>query len=72
MEEKKLKPIEFVYFLSGDFGLFGNPKPPSTWKHVDLVIKNYTLEGFDLMVGYDVDKHNGILYLGHYNDGVKQ
>jgi hypothetical protein len=71
-EEIKLKPIEFVKFLSSDVSLGDDLSPPQTWKYVDLVVKNYTLDGLDIMLAYDNDKYNnGVLYLGRYNDGVK-
>jgi|LakMenEpi03Aug12_release.lakeMendotaPanAssembly.Ray.scaffolds.fasta_scaffold02274_20 hypothetical protein len=73
-EEKKLKPIEFIKFLSSDVSLGDDPSPPQTWKHVDLIVKDYTTDGLDIMLAYDDDKykHYGALYLGHYNDGIKE
>ncbi len=72
-EVKQLKPIEFVKFLSSDISLGDDPSSPHTWKHVDLIVKNYTIDGLDVMLAYDDDKYkyDGALYLGHYNDGVK-
>ncbi|MCA6445454.1 MAG: hypothetical protein IM600_18650 [Bacteroidetes bacterium] len=73
-EVKQLKPIEFVKFLSSDIISGDDPSPPQIWRHVDLVVKNYTTDGLDIMLAYDDDKYkyDGALYLGHYNDGVKE
>jgi hypothetical protein len=71
-EVKQLKPIEFVKYLSSDISLDSETTLPSSWKHVDLVIKDYTTDGLDVMLTYDNDKDCGALYLGHYNDGIKE
>lgn len=72
-EEKKLKPIEFVKFLSGRLIIEDQPidgDTASSWENVELICKSYTTK-YDLMFVYDDDdRDSGILYLGHFNDGV--
>lgn len=70
-EEKKLKPIEFVKFLSRKLSLEDQPTyGAKDWDNVELICKRYTTK-YDLMFVYDDnDRENGILYLGHFNDGV--
>jgi hypothetical protein len=71
-EKKKAKTaIEFQSFLDTalqiDFGAYS----PSRYKYIELICKDYAL-GFDLMFAYDDpnDRSFGVLYIGHFNDGV--
>jgi len=68
-ENKELKPIEFVKCLYSDLEFSSDCSPPKVWRNIELICKNYATK-FDLMFAYDEDRSNGILYLGHFNDGV--
>lgn len=72
-EPKKKKPkkkIEFVKFIDCDGETLPAKSPPSKFKHIELVCTNYKFGKFDLMYAYNDDRNDGILYLGHFNDGV--
>ncbi len=43
---------------------------PDQWDSIDLICVNWRGCGMDLMRGYDERKNNGVLALGHFNDGV--
>ncbi|AMR34165.1 hypothetical protein A0256_23290 [Mucilaginibacter sp. PAMC 26640] len=42
---------------------------PSMWMNIELVAIGFA-DGYDLMFGYDTDRGDGGLHLGHFNDGV--
>lgn len=74
-ETKKLKPIEFVKFCleSGRWESCtdGNHAKPCDWECIYLIAKNWRATRLDLMICSDSkDMHNGMLVLGHFNDGV--
>lgn len=66
---KEGKKIEFVFGMATDRELFNPHVTPSEYKNVELITRNFG--DYDLMIAYDDDKDNGVLYLGHYNDGIK-
>ncbi len=68
-EKKKGKPIEFVKHLSSDLFFHTSTLEPHNYKVIEVVCLKYTKE-FDLFFVYDDDRDCGILYLGHYNDGI--
>lgn len=69
--EVKKKPIEFVKCLGNALSI-GNPITiPSDYKNLELICRAYSSLG-DLIFAYDNDRHCGILYLGHWNDGVAE
>lgn len=72
-QKKELKKIEFVRCL---YNTCDEVKKccvvePNKYKNIELIVKkhedNHTL---DIMLAYDKDRDNGILYFGHFNDGV--
>ena len=68
-EKKELKPIEFKLKLDSNHGFtscFGSPKK---WENIELICKNYSTQ-YDLMFAFDSNRQYGMLYLGHFNDGV--
>ena len=67
-EQKEGKKIEFIYGLSTDRSLFKHASTPSSYKNVELILRNFG--EYDLMIAYDNDKDFGCLYLGHFNDGI--
>lgn len=69
-QKQELKKIEFVKVLiSGGF-----VKAEGTarrFESIELICRNYGGEGsYDIMFAYDGNRSNGLLYLGHFNDGV--
>lgn len=76
-EESKLKkPIEFIKGLLSD-GTFGRAlaDKPRYYNYIELIARNYGgSESFDLIFCYDNPsaRHDGVLYLGHWNDGVAE
>jgi hypothetical protein len=43
------------------------------YAHLELITRNYTTEGYDLIFGYVQDRNNGEengLFLGFWNDGI--
>lgn len=67
--EKKKKPIEFIKYLDRFELKFNTPsKEPIDCEHIELVCKNF--DQFDLMFAYNDDRSKGVLYFGHFNDGV--
>ena len=65
-------PIEFKYYLDAGLGVssaFVNP--PSKFKYIELICKNYN-GGRDLMFAYDdpSNRNNGTLFIGFWNSGT--
>lgn len=63
------KPIEFVKAIC-EGRLITNYISPRIWGNIELVCRNYSNSGMDLMFAYDHTRNDGCLYLGHFNDGV--
>ena len=69
-KEKRLKPIEFVKQSVRDrWSNFENGISPKDWNNIELVAKSYC-DNLDLMIAFDDIRGEGVLYLGHFNDGV--
>ncbi len=68
-EKKELKPIEFVKYLDYHLEFSSGCSSPKKRENIELICKNYATK-FDLMFAYDEDRSGGILYLGHFNDGI--
>ena len=68
-KKKELKPIEFIQYLDYHFEFNSNCTKPQRFKNIELICRKY-LTGYDLMFAYDEDRNQGVLYLGHFNDGV--
>jgi hypothetical protein len=69
-EEKGLKPIEFKKYLDNDLTSYIPSTSPSDFENIELICKNYRGENIDLLFVYNDDRRKGLLYLGHFNDGV--
>ena len=71
-ENKPKKKIEFTHYLdSSGFMQKGFCNDPKSFNHIELICKNYTQEGLDLMYAYREDRQTfKCLYLGHFNDGI--
>ena len=71
-EHKEQKPIEYKMHMSHNFELkSGAGYDPSQSKYIELICKRYNGHS-DLMFAYnDPNKRSdGLLYVGHWNDGV--
>jgi hypothetical protein len=68
-EKKELKPIEFVKFLDTELKVHFGCADPNQWKNIELICKKYSND-YDLMFAYDEYRSVGVLYLGHFNDGI--
>lgn len=68
-ENKPLKPIEFVKSINADISFSNAVINPASWDNIELICKDYS-SGYDLMFAYNKDRNEGILYFGHFNDGV--
>ena len=73
------KPIEFTHYLGTDIVLREDSiLPPSEYKNIELICLNYTnvIGGepnylkYDLMFAWNKKRSDGLLRLGHFNDGV--
>jgi hypothetical protein len=69
-EKKELKPIEFVKYLDDDLISYIPSTSPSDFENIELICKNYRGENIDLFFVYNDDRRKGLLYLGHFNDGI--
>jgi hypothetical protein len=69
--EKTKTAIEFQSFLNTNLNIDGSAYSPSHYKYIELICKDYAL-GFDLMFAYNDpnERSFGVLYIGHFNDGV--
>jgi hypothetical protein len=77
-ESEPKKPIEFIMNLLSNGTLEGGfVDKPTDYNYIELIARNYgDLNGnsFDLIFCYDNPngRRDGILYLGHWNDGVAE
>ena len=67
--EEKEKKITFTYNVAVFNKLQISEAEPTEFRNIELMAKNY-LEGLDLMFAYNEERHNGLLYLGEWNDGL--
>ena len=68
-EKKEVKPIEFVKALECNEAFTTACHLPKHWENIELICKNYSTQ-YDLMFAYNNIRHEGCLYLGHFNDGI--
>ena len=68
-EEKGLKPIEFVKYISTHGNQVYTCAKPADFGNVELICKKYG-GLYDLMFAFDGERSSGSLYLGHFNDGI--
>lgn len=71
-KEEKKKPIEFVKCIQpnvGGISIEEADNAPCEWGYIELISKGDDLP-YDTMFAHDGDMSNGVLYLGHFNDGV--
>ena len=68
--QKEPKKIEFIKFIGFDHKLSKASSFPKNYNNVELICKNYRNTEFDLMFAYDNIRNDGLLYIGHFKDGV--
>ena len=69
--EQEKKKIEFVWRIDTSKAEKGAVKnPPAQWGNIELIKSKNTHFDFDVMLAYDDDRNCGVLYLGHFNDGI--
>lgn len=61
------KKIEFVKFISSDGEAITANSKPHEYENIVLI---RTSHNFDIMYAYHNDSNDGLIYLGHFNDGV--
>ena len=68
---RKGKPIEFTDCLSVFKEIKPNSQKPSDFKYIELVSRFYSMD-FDIMFAYNRPnfRQSGVLFLGHWNDGI--
>lgn len=71
--EPEKSRIEFIKGIAFTEDKASSREPlinPDGWKNVILLAKDYARTGKDLMFAYDNIPKQGMLYLGHFNDGI--
>lgn len=69
--KEKKKKIEFVKALDKDLTWFDPESQGHLYKNVELISKaNSHIQGYDVMFAYDDYRCNGVVILGHFNDGI--
>lgn len=76
-ESEPKKPIEFIKCLLLDGTLEATGDTPTNFNYIELIARNYGSlndQPFDLIFCYDNPngRQDGVLYLGHWNDGVAE
>ena len=71
IRRRAVKPIEFIDCLSVLKTIRPNTQKPSDFKYVELISRHYAHD-FDIMFAYQRPnlRQSGILFLGHWNDGI--
>jgi len=70
-KETPNKPIQFSSFLTNTASLSSSVIEPTEFQFIELICRNYTVNGEDLMFAYDSEseRNRGALYLGKWNSG---
>lgn len=68
-----LKPIEFLrQCIRQDWT--NTNRHPSEYDTIELIAKGFDYgsptKGLDLMFAHNSDREDGVLFLGHFNDGI--
>lgn len=72
-KKKELKKIEFCKWILEDGewqSMEKNANKPYSWTNICLLFTDWRGSDYDLMIAYDEGKKNGMLVLGHFNDGI--
>lgn len=62
--------IVLTMILKDDMSFEKSNIEADNWENVLLLVDKYTEDGLDLIYCYDAQPNDGVLYLGHWNDGV--
>lgn len=68
--EVEKKKIEFITCCAYGDDWFETNDEPKNCKFIELIAMDFAGDHRDLMFGHDGDRSCGVLYLGHFNDGV--
>ena len=73
-EKSKKKPIEFKFYIDDYTPEVTNISYtlPTEWKNIILLSKGLSKDKYDIMYAYDDNSEDGIVYIGYWNDGVKE
>jgi len=66
---KKGKGIEFVKCLNSYCQPTNTNAKPNDFKNVEIICTSYSATAGDLFFAYNDSRSEGVLYLGHLNDG---
>jgi hypothetical protein len=66
---KKGKGIEFVKYLNSHCQPTNTNAKPNKFKNVEIICTSYSATAGDLFFAYNDSRSEGVLYLGHLNDG---
>lgn len=66
---ERIQLIKCLQTINDNF--IKNTTDPNNFEIIELICKEYTTEGEDLMFCYKKDRNkDGCLFLGHFNDGI--
>lgn len=68
--KEEMKKIKFLKSINVNDGKHADAVyDPASWQYIELIKRS--ISGMDIMFAYDKpDRSNGVLYLGHFNDGI--
>ncbi len=74
-EQQPKKPMQFLKVILADGKLSDvQGDKPTDFNYIELIARSYGTfnQPFDLIFCYDYpnERHNGVLFLGNWNDGV--
>lgn len=66
---KPLKPIQLCKKWANESSISNTMNKAGEHSNIELICKNY-FQDYDLIFCYDKERSDGIIYIGHWNDGV--
>lgn len=75
--EETLRPKKKIEFVKAcnrhkdNLGLNNPQSEPKEWEHIELICKATSINYYDVMFGYDKNRNEGVVFLGHFNGGIK-
>lgn len=69
---KEKKPIEFVKLITGrkDDGVLDASLSPNKFDYIELICLSGSHNYYDIMFAHNGKREDGMICLGHFNDGV--
>jgi len=65
------RKIELISYVSPKMETTkGTVYKPHEFENIELICRDYGDSEKDLLFAYNKDRNRGILYLGHFNDGI--